>query len=115
MAEPTTATTNSFLGIQGVRIVRHALLAALLVGLAAGGCVKRPAIPDGETAITAACKRIHADYHSIAVCSLSNFRAALDGDVWTVSQVLPSGDLEGGVFVQLSKSDGHVIRTYLIQ
>ena len=93
----------------------HALHLALLLGLIAGGCAMRPAIPDRQTAVVAACKRIHADYHSNGVCNLSNFRAELDGDVWTVSQVLASGDLEGGVYVQLSKSDGHIIKSYFIQ
>jgi hypothetical protein len=93
----------------------HSLHLALLLGLTAGGCTMRPAIPDGQTAIAAACKRIHADYHTNGVCTQSDFKADLDGDVWTVSEVLPPGSLEGGVFVQLSKSDGHVIKSYFIQ
>jgi hypothetical protein len=105
------------MAVRSTRSRRYRIIgiSVFLLALSAGGCGTRPAIPDEQTAIAAACKRIHLQYHTSGPCSLIDFRANLDGDVWTVAEILPDGYIGGGVYVLLAKSDGHIIESSFTQ
>ena len=94
------------------RVLAGAVLALLLAGCADDK--EYGAIPDEATAKKVGCAVIHARFPK-GDPDCPGLAAELDGNIWTVAQILPKNTIGGGPVVRLSKSDGQVLDFYLTQ
>jgi hypothetical protein len=99
-----------------------ALLTLAIVAPISGGAVAqsfaptRDVVPDSQTAIAAGGAFLLAYFHGKGNPDSPGYDAELKGDVWTVWERLPCTNcIGGGPTLEMSKTDGRVLRIYRTQ
>jgi hypothetical protein len=97
--------------------MRKSLLAFATIAVLASGASAQPTymppagyVPDAKTAIRIAKAVLGPVYGEQKIEAEEPFRATLTNEIWTVEGHLPEGLVGGVALVEISKSDGRILR-----